>query len=113
MNNLLLILVMVLSVLISSISQAMLKVSANKTYKSKLREYLNPLVVFAYFFFFVSTLVTVYALKYVPLSYSPIIEALGYVFVALLGLLFFKEKIRGKKLVGLLLIITGMLVVTL
>ena len=113
MNNILLLLVMVLAVLVSSVSQAMLKVSAGKKYKNRLQEYLNPLVITAYLLFFAATFIMIYSLKYVPLSFAPIVEALGYVFIAVIGLLFFKEKTRGKKLVGLLLIIVGMLVVTL
>ena len=60
------------SVLISSISQILLKTSANKEYDNKLKEYLNPRVIIAYMFFFGATLVTVLALKYVPLSMGAI-----------------------------------------
>ena len=111
-NQTLLLLVMVASVLVSSFSQVLLKASANKKYKNKIREYLNPLVFVAYVFFFASTLITVYALRYVPLSYAPVVEALGFVFIAIMGALFFKEKIHGKKLIGMLLIVIGMLIVT-
>ena len=36
------------SVFISSVSQILLKKAANKTYKDHIREYINPLVIFAY-----------------------------------------------------------------
>ncbi len=97
-------------VLVSSVSQIMLKTSAGKTYPSKLREYLNPLVVVAYLLFFGCTFITLFALKVVPLSMSPVLEASGYVFVAVLSRLFLKEKIGKKKVLGLTVIICGILI---
>ena len=49
------------SVIISSFSQVLLKIAANKTYKDRIREYLNPIVIAAYGIFFASTLLTMYA----------------------------------------------------
>lgn len=46
--------ILVGSTLISSLSQVMLKKSAQKTYPSKIREYLNPLVIIAYGLFLVA-----------------------------------------------------------
>ena len=43
--------VLLLGVFIGAISQVMLKKAAMKTYSSKIREYLNPLVIFAYVLF--------------------------------------------------------------
>ncbi|MDR1014711.1 MAG: EamA family transporter [Coriobacteriales bacterium] len=104
-------LVMVLSVFVSSFSQILLKVSAGKTYTSRINEYLNPWVVGAYLLTFCSTVVTVVAYRYVALSMGPVIESLGYVFIALLSYLILKEKISGKKMIGLGLIVCGVLVV--
>lgn len=105
--------ILVCSTLISSFSQIMLKKSAEKKYPSKLKEYLNPLVIFAYGLFFGCTLISMYALKVVPLSMSPILEASGYVFVAILSYIFFKEKLTKRQLLGMLLIIGGIAVFTL
>ena len=98
------------AVFISSISQIMLKKSANKSYDSKLKEYMNPLVVIAYGLFFGATLVTVIAYKYVPLSLGPILEASGYFFVAILGMIFLKEKVGRKKAAGLFIILIGIII---
>ena len=49
-------LIVLLGVFISAISQVMLKKSAVKKYDSRIKEYLNPLVIFAYFIFFIATL---------------------------------------------------------
>ena len=106
-------LIMVSATLISSFSQIMLKKSAQKTYPSKIREYLNPIVIIAYGLFFGCTLLSLYALKVVPLSMSPILEASGYIFVAVLSFAFFKEKLTKKQLVGMVLIIGGIVVYSL
>ena len=106
-------LIMVTATLISSFSQIMLKKSAQKTYPSRIREYLNPLVITAYGLFFGCTLLSMYALKVVPLSMSPILEASGYIFVAVLSFVFFKEKLTKRPLAGMGLIIGGIIVFTL
>lgn len=105
--------IMVGSVLLSSFSQILLKKSAQKQYPSKLKEYLNPLVIFSYGLFFLCTLIAMYALKVIPLSMSPILEATGYIFVAILSYIFFKEKLTKKQLLGMILIISGIVIYTL
>lgn len=105
--------VMVAGTLISSFSQMMLKKSAMKSYGSKVREYLNPLVIIAYMLFFASTFTSLFALKVVPLSMSPILEATGYIFVAILSYIFFKEKLTKRQFLGMALIIVGIVIYTL
>ena len=98
------------AVFISSVSQIMLKKSANKTYENKVKEYLNPWVIIAYGLFFGATLVTVIAYRYVPLSLGPILESCGYFFVTILGMIFLKEKVGKKKAVGLFIILAGIII---
>lgn len=98
------------AVLISSFSQILLKKSAEIKYSNKLREYLNVRVIVAYALFFASTLATMYAYKVLPLSMGPILEASGYVWVALLGRFILGEKIKKKKLIGLAIILCGIVV---
>lgn len=102
--------IMLGSIFVSSVSQILLKKSAQKEYPSKLREYLNPLVIIAYGLFFGSTLITMYALRVVPLSMSPILESVGYIFVAVLSFLFLKEKLTRKQVLGMAVIIIGIIV---
>lgn len=106
-------LIMIGATLISSFSQIMLKKSAKRMYESKIKEYMNPLVIIAYGLFFSCTLLSMYALKVVPLSMSPILEASGYIFVAVLSFIFFREKLTKKQLIGMALIIGGIVVYTL
>ena len=102
-------LIFVVSVTISSISQVMLKKSANKKENTGLKEYLNPLVIIAYGLFFISTVLTMYAFKGVPMNQGPVIESLGYVIVMILGRIFLSEKITRNKLIGICLILAGVL----
>ncbi|MCD7946247.1 MAG: EamA family transporter [Clostridiales bacterium] len=96
-----------LSILISVVSQLLLKISANKTYSSPIREYLNPYVIVAYGFFFLATILTMLALKYVPLSSAPVLESLSYILISILGYFVLKEKFNRKKLVGMAVILVG------
>lgn len=104
------ILIFLCSVLISSISQVLLKSSANKEHGNALKEYLNPKVIIAYGMFFLATLITILAYKYVPLSLGGILESSGYIFVAVLSYFFLHEKISKRKMLGLGIILLGILV---
>lgn len=105
--------ILVISTLLSSLSQIMLKKSAQKEYNSKIKEYLNPTVIIAYSLFFICTLLSMYALKIVPLSMSPILESSGYIFVTILSYIFFKEKLSKKQFIGMVIIIFGVMVYSL
>ncbi len=102
--------VYICSVFIASVSQIILKTSSGRQYESFIREYLNPRVIIAYALFFGTTFVSLYAYKGLPLSMGPILEATGYIWVALLSFLVLKEKITPKKLLGLIVIIAGIVV---
>ncbi|MGN0324938.1 MAG: EamA family transporter [Lachnospiraceae bacterium] len=102
--------IFLLGVFLSAVSQVMLKKSAQKSYSSKMREYLNPLVIIAYAIFFSTTLLTVLAYKKVPLSMGPILESTSYIYVTIFGAILFHEKINIRKVAGLLLIILGITV---
>lgn len=99
--------VFLLSVFISSVSQILLKKSADKTYDSKIKEYLNPLVIVAYGMFFCSMLITMYCYRFVDVSAGPILESAGYIFVAVLGFIFLKEGFTKKKVIGMIVLMCG------
>lgn len=102
--------VLLTSVVISSVSQVLLKKSADRIYKNSLEEYLNPMVIGAYAMFFGSVILTMIALKYVPLSMSPILESTGYIFVSVLGYIFLKERFSKRKIFGFVLILCGIVI---
>ena len=101
---------LLLSVFISSVSQIILKKAADKTYESTLKEYMNPMVIGAYGLFFCSVILTMLALKHVPLSMSPILESTGYIFVSVMGYIFLKERFSRRKLMGFALILAGIFI---
>lgn len=101
---------LVLSVVVASFSQILLKKSAAKTYPSVIREYVNPYVIIGYGMMVLSTLLTVGG--YVGLEYKngAVIESLGFVLVMFLSRIFFGEKITRKKILGNALILIGILI---
>ena len=103
-------LLLVLSVVVASLSQILLKKSAEKSYQSQLREYLNPWVISGYGLMVVSTLLTVGGYAGLEYKNGAVIESLGFVLVMLLSRLFFREKITKKKLIGNALILLGIVV---
>lgn len=103
-------LVALLGVFVAGIAQVLLKKSANKTYDSPIREYLNPLVIFGYVLFVGSTLLSTYAYKVIPLSMGPILDATGYIYVTVFGVTIFHEHLNWKKILALVLIVGGIAV---
>lgn len=102
--------ILIISVLIASISQILLKKSAEKEYPSLLKEYLNPYVIIGYGMMVLSTILTILAFKGLDYKNGPIIESIGYLFVMLLSWKFLKEKITKKKVIGNALILIGIMV---
>lgn len=102
------ILVFIFAVFIASFAQILLKISANKRYKSTLYEYLNMRVISAYFMVFVSLLLTIYAYRRIELRFTPMLDALAYIFVPGLSVLILKERLNIKKKIGIVIIVIGM-----
>lgn len=100
----------ILGLLLSAFSHVPMKLSTRIKYKNRIAEYLNPLVLFAYFLCVMTTVCTVIAYRVVPLSLGGVLATLEYIFVATIGFLFFKERISPRKMLGLVLIVIGALV---
>ena len=97
-------------VFVSSVAQIILKKSSGKEYKSRIFEYLNPMVIFAYAIFFGATFCSIFAYRSIPLSFGPILAASEYIFVAVLSRMVLKENINRKKLMGLTAIVVGIII---
>jgi len=98
------------SVFISCLSQMLLKKASRIRYDSRLREYLNVRVIFAYCVFFVATLLTIYSYRVVPLSTGMVLESAGYFFITIFDRIFFRRPITKRKLLALLIIVAGIAV---
>lgn len=101
---------LLMSVVISSCSQILLKKSAMKKYDSIILEYLNPFVIIGYGMMVVSTITTILAYRGLEYKNGPVIESSGYILVMILSCLFFNEKITRKKILGNALILFGIFV---
>ena len=109
MNNVFL-LVALLSVVIASFSQVMLKLGAGKTYSSKIREYLNFYVISGYGMLFVSMVLTIVAYSHLSYLSVPVVEAVGYVLVPVLSYFIFREKLSKRKVLGIACILLGIVI---
>lgn len=117
---------LIIGVLISSVSQLLLKVSADRAVseehssedegrKSSLFQrfrahYLNPWVIGAYVLLLIAMCIPLYALKFVDMKYVAIIESLGYVFVMILSAIFIHERITKRLLAGNMMIVAGVII---
>lgn len=102
--------IFIISVCIASTSQLLLKKSANQEKKTKWQEYINAYVIVAYLLLFVSTMLTMLAYKNLNLSMGVVIESISYIIIAIASYFLFKEKITKNKVVGIVMIITGIII---
>ena len=100
----------ILSVVIASFSQILLKKGAMKKYNSFIREYLNVYVLSGYFFMFGSVLLTMIVYRGMDFMNVPVLEAIGYVLVPVLSYLFFKESLTKNKIMGIACILAGIFI---
>ncbi len=103
-------LILLAGVFVSAVSQVLLKKAAMKTYASRWREYLNPLVILAYALFVGTTFLSIAAYRGIPLNLGPVLETTSYVYVTIFGVTIFHEKLTRQKLLALAAIIAGVLV---
>lgn len=97
----------------TAVSQILLKQSANKTYRHPIFEYLNWRVILSYGIFAGVLLLNTYAYTKVEMKYGAVIDTFSYVFVMLLSYFILKEKMTKRRLLGNLIIMTGVFIYTL
>jgi drug/metabolite transporter (DMT)-like permease len=102
--------ILLIGVTIASFSQVLLKKSTEKTYPSRIREYLNPFVICGYGLLFLSLLFSMYSHRGLEYTNVRLIESVGYIIVMFLSYYFFKEKITRRKALGMLVIMAGIYV---
>ena len=99
--------ILFISVFISAFSQILLKKAALKSHKTVIQEYMNALVITAYGIYFIAVILDLIALRKVPISYIPIIEASNYIFIIAFSKIFLGEKLSKRKIIALLVILAG------
>ncbi len=102
--------VYVASAFLVAVAQVLLKISADRVYSTRVKEYLNPLVLSGYFLFTISLVVSILAYRYLPLSTAKMLDSTTYIFVAVLGYFLLKERLKRRQLLGMFIMILGILV---
>lgn len=95
---------------IAVVAQLFLKTEANTEHKSFLAKFLNRRVILSYVIMLSSMLLNVIAQQQVDLKVYPIMDASGFLWVALLSFVFLKEKISKRRLLAIGLVFVGILV---
>ena len=98
-----------LSAVMASGAQILLKKSAQKKQESILGEYLNPYVIISYIDYFLVLSLNIFLFTKMDYRYGVISNSLAIVFVMLLSRLVLGEKITLRKWVGTMLVVAGVL----
>lgn len=104
---------MEIGVFIASLAQVLLKSSALRIKKNDIKEYLNWRVVLAYMILIATTWISVFAYEVIPVSLGSMIDATGYLYVAVFGIFIFEERMSIRKWIGLFIIMSGITVYSL
>lgn len=105
--------IMIISGILSSFSQILLKKSAGKKKDSVIKEYLNPYVIIGYLITAFCMVLTMIGFKGVPFKYGSVLESLTYIYIMILSRIFLGEKMTVKKVVGNIIIVAGVIIFSL
>ncbi len=102
--------IVILSVLIASFAQMLLKKGAALPHESIVGEYLNRWVIGGYALLGLSLVTNIFAMSCgIQVKEISIIESFSYLFVPLLSFLFFKDRIGLRKWEAIAVIIAGVI----
>lgn len=100
----------ILAVIIASFAQVFLKIGAQKKNGTFFRQYINIQVLFGYILMLCSMILNLIAYREIPLKLGPILDSLGFIFIPFLSYYILNEKFTVKKIVGFLIITTGIVI---
>ncbi|MBR0172487.1 MAG: multidrug ABC transporter [Lachnospiraceae bacterium] len=103
-------LIAVVNIVLSAVSQALLKKSALKTYEKPVQEYLNPLVIGGYALLGITLLLGLVCYNRIGYLGTVVLEPGAYILVLLIGRAVFGEALTARKAAGMALIVGGILV---
>jgi len=100
------------AVMLTGISQTLLKIGADSGARSNrfLDSYLNPPTITAYGLILLVTILSVYALRDLPLKVFYSLTALNFIIVLGLSAVFLREEVSRDKVVAIGLIVFGVIV---
>jgi drug/metabolite transporter (DMT)-like permease len=106
-------LIAIISGMLSSFAQILLKKSALKRHDTFLKQYLNPLVIGGYGITALCMVLTIAAYRGMPYKYGAVIESLTYIYILVLSRTLLGEKLTRRKVTGMFLIVAGVIVFSL
>lgn len=99
------------AVVLSAVSQGLLKSGVRRVAgRSVIHVYANPYTFIAYALFGISTLMSLYAYKLLPLKASAMLSPFMYIFVGVYSHFVLKEKMTRRQAVGSAIILLGVVV---
>ena len=104
-------LLVISSVFLAACAQMLLKQGARQEYARWWRQYINGWVIGGYMIMLATMVVNIFAMsKGVQIKELSIIESMSYLFVPTMSFILFKEKLSWRKLLAIVIIITGVIV---
>jgi len=97
----------VLIILLTTAGQVFLKKGADKSKDSRL---INGFVLFGYFLFLLTVMLSYFLMKIIPMKYFTVIMSLNYITVMIAAKLFLSEEIKKDRLIGTIMIALGVIV---
>ena len=101
------------SVFVASISQILLKQSAQAEHKNIFLKFLNWRVIAGYGLMFVTTILNVFSYREVELRITPMIESTGIIWVTILAVFWLGEKPSKRTILSIVVTIIGIIVFSL
>ena len=99
-----------LAVFVASLSQILLKQSAEKEHKNFFFFFLNWRVILGYALLLGTTVINVFAYRGVELKVTPMIESTGIIWVTVLAFMFLGERPTKRGILSILITILGIIV---
>ena len=99
-----------LAVFVASVSQILLKQSAQMEHKNIIYKFLNWRVILGYALLFGTTIINVFAYLGVELKVTPMIESTGIIWVTILAVWFLKERPSKRALLSIAVTVIGIIV---
>ncbi len=100
----------IVSVVIASFAQILLKQASEKGTDKFLKKFLNIRVVTAYALLLLSLFVNTFVLRHLELKILPCITATSFLWILLFSYLFLGEKPSSNKVIGMVMIMVGVIV---
>lgn len=106
------ILIYVFSGMITGFSQLLLKLAANGSKKDDIgmKQLFDWRIICSYAMLMGTVVLNMFAMRYIPYKYVPVLSTTSYIFVLLLSWIVLHEKLYRKQLCGMIMIVVGLVI---